>query len=422
MTEQPNNVPAVREERREIATTDTDSWIPVAASVIKLAEFIAPTEFVPKSLRNSSAATAAAILYGREVGLPPMTALTQTHVIEGKPAMSAEAMRAMVLAAGHDLVVEETTGAKCRMRARRTGSDQWTTLEWSIDMARAAGVAGKQVWKSYPRQMLQARCTTELVRLVFPDVIHGFRSLEELDRLDSGEAPEEQDDSGSTTAVQRGGARKRAAAPRKTSTAQAPTAPSTPAAGPPLPGEPGYDDPAETSTGGEAQSGEGVEPPVDPDPSPAPDAPQSSVERPDSGSGAAAVPDEDQGASAGEADEIHDAEIVEETPGASSADDDESSLPVRGDGGGAPGPRLANRAQVRAVNTILSHSFNVVNDDRHRVVSALIGRTITSVNQVTADEISPMLDALKLLDSREALDAIVLAAEQRRAANEDAES
>ena len=90
-----DNLPAVPDPApsREIARNDVDSWAEVMQPVIWLAERIAGTEFVPKSMRNSAPAVTAAILYGREVGLPPMTSLTQTHVIEGKPSMSVSTVK-----------------------------------------------------------------------------------------------------------------------------------------------------------------------------------------------------------------------------------------------------------------------------------------------------------------------------------------
>lgn len=232
-----DNLPALPDTTsREVATTDTDSWVGVVAQVAKLAEHIAGTEFVPRQMRNSAPAVAAAILYGREVGLPPMTALTQTHVIEGKPSMSAEAMRALVLAAGHSIVFEEATGATCIIRATRHGSQDSTRLAWTIDQARAAGLTGKDNWKKYPRAMLIARCTADICRMVFPDVIHGFRALEEFDEqlADAVEEP-----SAPTTRVGRSRAVKKAAA--APAAIEAPAARPERAAGPPLPGEDGYD-------------------------------------------------------------------------------------------------------------------------------------------------------------------------------------
>jgi hypothetical protein len=172
----------------ELATTrELDSWTDVLTSVVQLAEQVAGTEFVPKSLRNNVPAVTAAILHGRELGLGPMTSLSVTNVIDGKPTLSAEGQRALALAAGHDIEFLESTGAICTVRGRRSGSGHWTSVTWTIDAARAIGLANKQVWKQYPRAMLAARASAELCRMLFPEVLHGTAATEELE--DAAEAP-----------------------------------------------------------------------------------------------------------------------------------------------------------------------------------------------------------------------------------------
>ena len=50
-----------------------------------------------------------------------------------------------------------------------------------------SGLLGKDVWKKYPADMLVARATSRLARLVFPDTTIGY-TPEELQRVDlSGE-------------------------------------------------------------------------------------------------------------------------------------------------------------------------------------------------------------------------------------------
>jgi hypothetical protein len=168
-------------------TTELDSWTDVLTSVVQLAEQVAGTEFVPKSLRNNVPAVTAAILHGRELGLGPMTALSLTNVIEGKPTLSAEGQRALALAAGHDIEFLESTGAVCTVRGRRAGSERWTAVTWTIDAARKIGLANKQVWKSYPRAMLAARASAELCRMLFPEVLHGTAATEEIE--DAADVP-----------------------------------------------------------------------------------------------------------------------------------------------------------------------------------------------------------------------------------------
>ena len=147
----------------------------------KLATQISDTDFVPKAFRRKPEAVMAALLTGRELGLGPMTALQRIHVIEGKAGLDAQGMRAQVLAAGHDLWIVESTPEKCVAAGRRRGSEHVQEVTWTMQEARAAGLAGKGNWKSYPRQMLQARATAELCRLIAPDALGGLAySSEEL--------------------------------------------------------------------------------------------------------------------------------------------------------------------------------------------------------------------------------------------------
>lgn len=172
---------------------DTDSWAVVAPDVYELAKRIADTDFVPEHFRGNPAAITAAVLYGREAGLPPMTTLTQTYVVHGRPGMQAEAMRALVLSQGHEIRVDESTGARCKLSGRRRGTETWTSTTWTLDDARKAELLPAKKgsgWLTYPRQMLVARATAELCRLIFPDVIHGFRALEELTDEAQGTDPD----------------------------------------------------------------------------------------------------------------------------------------------------------------------------------------------------------------------------------------
>lgn len=184
MTEPGTEVELARTTR---TTPDVDSWVPVIGQVVKLSEHVADTEFVPGGLRGNPPAIAAAILHGRELGLPPMTALAQTHVIDGRPSLSAEGQRGLVLAAGHEIEWVEMSDASVTVRGRRAGADRWQSVTWTLDRARRAGIAGKKNWQGYPRAMLAARASAELCRLVFPDVVHGMMAAEELADSDGAE-------------------------------------------------------------------------------------------------------------------------------------------------------------------------------------------------------------------------------------------
>jgi len=224
-----------------IQHAETDSWIGILAEVADLAAKISTTEFVPDSLRGKPAAIAAAILTGREMGVPPMTALANIHVIKGKPSQSALLMRALVLARGHDIRDIETTDTRCIVEGRRRGEEEWTRVTFTADQAKRAKID----LGGYPEDKLYARATSRLCRRKFADVLGGMPySAEELrdgdiDLVEPGPTP---------SALEPPEEPKRRTAQRKTVTRPPPAAPHTAAepqpedTGPPLPGEDGYDD------------------------------------------------------------------------------------------------------------------------------------------------------------------------------------
>jgi hypothetical protein len=129
---------------------------------------------VPTALRGKNEAVLACVLYGAELGLGPMQSLNSIHVIEGRTAMSPELMRAMVARHGHRIDVVENSATACEVKGIRSDTGSMATVRWTMEDAKLAGLAGKNNWKTYPRAMLLARATSELCRIVFPDVIAGL--------------------------------------------------------------------------------------------------------------------------------------------------------------------------------------------------------------------------------------------------------
>lgn len=165
-------------------TNEVARWTRTVVPAAELAEQIAATEFVPKAMRGNVPAVAACIMYGDEIGVGPMTALQGVHVIDGRPFVSAELMRALVLGAGHHMRVRESSGTRCIVQGARAGAkhdSEWQTVEWTIEMARAAGLLSKagSGWHKYPRAMLLARASADLCRMAFPDVVRGLGHVPE---------------------------------------------------------------------------------------------------------------------------------------------------------------------------------------------------------------------------------------------------
>lgn len=167
----------------------------------RIAGVLCSTEFVPKGLRGSVEATAAAILTGRELGLSPMNSLANIFVVQGRPAMYARAMVALVLSHGHEIERTAATEQAVTVRARRKGSQNWQTFEWTMARAQKAGYASNALYGKDPIAMLTAKAQTEACRTMFADVLSGMAatSVEEIELNDapaveppqSGAAPSE---------------------------------------------------------------------------------------------------------------------------------------------------------------------------------------------------------------------------------------
>lgn len=143
-------------------------------STWKLATRVNQTPFVPKAMQGKPEHVLACVLYGNELGLGPMQSLNSIHIIEGRAAASPELMRALVAKAGHRIDVTENTNDVCVLKGSRIDTGAEATVRWTTEDAKNAGLTHKDNWKKYPRAMLVARATSELCRLLFPDVIAGL--------------------------------------------------------------------------------------------------------------------------------------------------------------------------------------------------------------------------------------------------------
>jgi hypothetical protein len=161
-------------------------WADDARQAASVASSLAPTPFVPQSLRGrddrqTAANITAAILTGAELGLTPMASLRSIVVIQGTPAMTAVALRGLVQSAGHDIWIESSSDSRVVACGRRRGSDQVEKAVWTIDRAQKLGLTGKDNWKKQPESMLVARATSEVARRIAADVLLGLPySVEEI--------------------------------------------------------------------------------------------------------------------------------------------------------------------------------------------------------------------------------------------------
>jgi hypothetical protein len=177
----------VRQTVQDVAIQRLGEWARSADAAHQIAGTLVQTSFCPEAFRNKPGEATAAILAGLEVGLQPMAALRSFDVIQGTAAPRAITLRAIVQSHGHEIVLEESTASRCKMKGRRRGTSEWSSVVWTIDRAKQLGVTNKPNWRNQPQAMLVARATSELARLIASDAILGIGySAEEI--ADGGNA------------------------------------------------------------------------------------------------------------------------------------------------------------------------------------------------------------------------------------------
>ncbi len=128
----------------------------------------------------------ALMLIAQAEGLHPAIAARDYHVINGRPTLKADAMMARFQAAGGKVEWGEYTDTKV---SGKFSHPQGGTVEviWTTKMATDAGLTRNPTWKSYPRQMLRARCISEGIRTVFPGCVVGTYTPEEAGDMEPRE-------------------------------------------------------------------------------------------------------------------------------------------------------------------------------------------------------------------------------------------
>lgn len=191
-------------------TAKADAMVPFAPEALGAAPASRPTALVPfaqrlepRSLREAQLlaqdlfasrffatsgygnpqAVLAVMMAGAELGMTSMRALRAFDIIEGKPHLKADALRALVLQSPlcEYLRCTKRTAQEVIFETKRRG-DPPVTLTYTIEEATVAGrVKAGSAYTKDPADMLVARASSKLARLVFPDVIHGLIATEELD-------------------------------------------------------------------------------------------------------------------------------------------------------------------------------------------------------------------------------------------------
>ena len=154
---------------------------------IQKAKLLADSSILPESYRQKPSNLLWAMELADALDVSLAQAITGITVIQGKPTMSAEMMRALVLRAGHRFTVTEMTDKAVTVTvARKEWPDDVQQFTFSMADAQHAGLAKSATYQKHPKAMLLARATSMACRAVFPDVVSGMGYVpEELDNSDT---------------------------------------------------------------------------------------------------------------------------------------------------------------------------------------------------------------------------------------------
>lgn len=135
------------------------------------------------------------VLAGRELGLPPIAAMTGIHIVEGKPTLGsnlyASFLRKHPL---YDYRVKEASRTACEvvfLRGKTKDAEVLGTYRMTLKEATEAGLTHgrsgvKHNWKAHPDAMLFARVISQGTRIYCPDVFDSH-TVYTPDELGAGE-------------------------------------------------------------------------------------------------------------------------------------------------------------------------------------------------------------------------------------------
>ena len=152
------------------------------SNIVPLADIQQMAEVAAKSrmfgFKNSEEAMAIMLLCQAE-NLHPAIAMRDFHIIQGRPALKADAMLARFQQAGGSVQWKDYTDEKdTGVFSHPSGGS--LEVSWSLAQAKSIGIANKDNWRNYPRAMLRARCVSEGIRSVYPGCVVGVYTPEEI--------------------------------------------------------------------------------------------------------------------------------------------------------------------------------------------------------------------------------------------------
>lgn len=145
------------------------------------AKALSVSNLLPPEYRGNPGNVLYAVEFGRSIGVDPIVAITEVHIIKGKPSSSAGLVSALVRKAGHRMrtwVERDDNGRLVRAVStihRHDDPDFEFRSEWDIPRAVTAGLLKQnENYGKYPEGMLVARSQTEVARMACKEALCGL--------------------------------------------------------------------------------------------------------------------------------------------------------------------------------------------------------------------------------------------------------
>lgn len=150
---------------------------------LAFAAHLAKSELVPKDYRDKPANVLVAIQWGFELGIQPMQSLSSIAVINGRASIWGDLGKAMLLARGYRIQIDDFPVIKAKGQATCTITSprgEVTTRTFTREMAVAAKLWSKEgPWTQYPERQMAWRAFWFAARDAAADVLRGIPGAEE---------------------------------------------------------------------------------------------------------------------------------------------------------------------------------------------------------------------------------------------------
>lgn len=157
----------------------------------RFSEALSKSNLLPDHYQGKPANILAAFFMAADLGISAMQAMREIYVVKGKPVASSALKTALVRQSSQCMsweYVEQMShkGQSATFRTQRRGDAKPTTFTFTLEEAKRAGLyPGKDdsAWSKWTDNMLRARAASFLADLVYPDVVKGLRTGEEMDEV-----------------------------------------------------------------------------------------------------------------------------------------------------------------------------------------------------------------------------------------------